>query len=69
MPSKYANWSNNPFLWSKEWFLDLAPKIGFKERGAPSNRRQPDFEEEIDGWWQSQNYRVGILPGLFNHQP
>ena len=69
MPCKYANWSNNPFLCSKEWFLDLAAKIGFKEMGTPSNRRQPDFEDEIDGWWQRQDYKVGILPGLFKHQP
>ena len=71
MPCKYANWSNNPFLCSKEWFLDLAAKVGFKEMGAPSNMRSPDFEEQIEagGWWQKQNYRVGILPGLFKHQP
>ena len=71
MPCKYANWSNTPFLCSKEWFLDLAAKVGFKEMGAPSNMRSPDFEEQIEagGWWQKQNYRVGILPGLFKHQP
>ena len=71
MPCKYANWSNNPFLCSKEWFLDLAAKVGFKEMGTPSNSRSPDFEEqvEINGWWQKQDYRVGILPGLFKHQP
>ena len=71
MSCKYANWSNNPFLCSKEWFLNLAAKVGFKEMDAPSNSRSPDFEEQIenDGWWQKQNYRMGILPGLFKHQP
>ena len=71
MSSQYANWSNNPFLCKKEWFLDLAAKIGFKEMIAPSNSRSPDFEEQMDtnGWWQKQDYRVGILPGLFIHQP
>ena len=71
MPCEYANWSNNPFLCNKEWFLDLAAQVGFKEMGTPSNSRSPDFEEqiEINGWWQKQDYRVGILPGLFKHQP
>ncbi len=71
MSCKYANWSNNPFLCSKDWFLELAAQIGFKEMGSPSNTRSPDFEEQIeaDGWWQKQDYRMGILPGLFKHQP
>jgi hypothetical protein len=71
MSCKYANWSNNPFLCSKNWFLELAAKVGFKEMGAPSNSRNPDFEEQIEanGWWQKQDYRMGILPGLFRHQP
>ena len=70
MDSKYANWSNNPFLCSKEWFLELARKIGFTVMGDPSNSRSPDFEEQVEahGWWQQQDYRMGILPGLFKHQ-
>jgi hypothetical protein len=38
---------------------------------SPPNQRNPDFEEQIaiDNWWQKQDYRVGILPGLFKHQP
>ena len=71
MPCQYANWANNPFLCSKEWFLELADKVGFKEMISPSNSRSPDFEQqiEINRWWQKQDYRVGILPGLFVHQP
>ena len=70
MSCQYANWSNNPFLCSKEWFLELARKIGFTVMGNPPNGRSPDFEEQVEanGWWQQQNYRVGILPGLFKHQ-
>ena len=70
MSCKYANWSNNPFLCSKEWFLELARKIGFTVMGDPSNSRSPDFEEQVEahGWWQQQDYRMGILPGLFKHQ-
>ena len=70
MSCQHANWSNNPFLCSKEWFLELADKVGFKEMISPSNSRSPDFEEQIGAnkWWQKQNYMMGILPGLFVHQ-
>jgi len=71
MSCQYANWSNNPFLCSKEWFLELAVKVGFTEMISPPNSRSPDFEESVEAnaWWQKQNYMVGILPGLFKHQP
>jgi len=71
MPCQYANWSNNPFLCRKEWFLEMAFKLGFTEMTSPPNSRSPDFEEqvEVNGWWQKQDYKVGILPGLFIHQP
>ena len=70
MDCKYANWSNNPFLCSKEWFLELAVKVGFIEMSSPPNSRSPDFEEQVGAneWWQQQDYRMGILPGLFKHQ-
>ena len=70
MDCKYANWSNNPFLCSKEWFLELAVKVGFIEMTSPPNSRSPDFEEQVGAneWWQQQDYRMGILPGLFKHQ-
>ena len=71
MSCQYANWSNNPFLCSKEWFLEFAVKMSFKEMISPSNSRSPDFEEQVavGNKWQKQDYRVGILSGLFVHQP
>ena len=75
MSCRYANWSNNPFLCKADWFLKLAnlklAKLrGFNEMGTAPNQRNPDFEEQIEseGWWQKQDYKVGILPGLFIHQ-
>ena len=72
MSCKHANWSNNPFLCKKDWFLKVAKNIGFdvSEDLKPSNQRSPDFEEQmaLENWWQKQDYRVGILPGLFIHQ-
>ena len=67
---QYANWSNNPFLCKKEWFLEVAALRDFTVMKNPANSRSPDFEEQmaINGWWQKQDYKVGILPGLFLHQ-
>ena len=72
MSCKNAGWSNNPFLCRKEWFLEIATTIGFdlSQPLRPSNMRNPDFEEQIGiKYWVEQNYKVGILPGLFIHQP
>ena len=70
MSCRYANWSNNPFLCKVDWFLKLAKSRGFNEMESAPNQRNPDFEEQIEseGWWQKQDYKVGILPGLFIHQ-
>ena len=70
MSCQYANWSNNPFLCKKEWFLKVAALRDFTVMKNPANSRSPDFEEQmaINGWWQKQDYKVGILLGLFLHQ-
>ena len=70
MSCRYANWSNNPFLCKVDWFLKLAKSRGFNEMENAPNQRNPDFEEQVEseGWWQKQDYKVGILPGLFIHQ-
>ena len=70
MDCKYANWNNNPFLCSKKWFSEVAVKVGYTDMGSPPNSRNPDFEEQVavEEWWQQQDYRMGILPGLFKHQ-
>ena len=72
MTCKNVGWSNNPFLCRKEWFLEIATTIGFdlSEPKPPSNGRNPDFEEQIGvKYWAEQDYKIGILPGLFTHQP
>ena len=69
MLSKDAGWSNNPFLCKKEWFLELAYKIGFEEMEHAPNDRNPDFEQQLQpDNWHDENYKIGILPGLFAHQ-
>lgn len=69
MDAKYFNWSNNPFLCKKEWFLQIAKLINFDVMESVTNSRDPDFEEQMDGWWQKQPYFGGVLSGLFVHQP
>ena len=71
MSCKNAGWSNNPFLCRKEWFLEIATTIGFdlSNPAPPANQRSPDFEEQIGiKYWPEQNYKVGIVQGLFTHQ-
>jgi len=56
--SKYANQTNNPCLYKKEFYLkNIAPFAG---QGV-------DLEGKIDGWWQEQNFTVAHGEGLFTH--
>jgi hypothetical protein len=56
--SKYANQTNNPCLYKKEFYLkNIAPFAG---QGI-------DLEGKIDGWWQEQNFTVAHGEGLFTH--
>ena len=68
MSAEYFNWSNNPFLCRKDWFLDIARSRDFDVMEKIANSRSPDFEEQMDGWWQKQPYFGGILSGIFLHQ-
>ena len=56
--SKYANQTNNPCLYKKEFYLkNIAPFAG---EGI-------DLEGKIDGWWQEQDFTVAHGEGLFTH--
>ena len=68
MSTEHFNWSNNPFLCGKDWFLNIARSRGFDEMEKVANSRNPDFEEQMNGWWQEQPYFGGILTGIFTHQ-
>lgn len=56
--SKYANQTNNPCLYKKEFYL---------ENIAPFAGQGVDLEGKIDGWWQEQNFTVAHGEGLFTH--
>lgn len=56
--AKYANQTNNPCLYKKEFYLkNIAPFAG---EGI-------DLEGKIDGWWQEQDFTVAHGEGLFTH--
>jgi len=58
--SKYANYTNNPVLYDREWFLkNITTEI--KDSIGRNN------EKNIQAWWEHQEYKIGQGEGLFRH--
>jgi hypothetical protein len=56
--SRYGNWTNNPCLYKKQFYLDtIEPFMG---EGI-------DLERKIAFWWPRQDFKVGHNEGLFKH--
>lgn len=56
--SRYGNWTNNPCLYKKEFYLNtIEPFMG---EGI-------DLERKIAYWWPRQNFKVAHGDGLFKH--
>jgi hypothetical protein len=56
--SRYANWTNNPCMYKKEFYLDVVKP--FAGEGIA-------LEGKISKWWAKQNYKVAHGEGLFKH--
>jgi hypothetical protein len=56
--SRYGNWTNNPCLYKKQFYLDVVKP--FAGEGIA-------LEGNISKWWAQQNYKVGHNEGLFMH--
>jgi hypothetical protein len=57
--SKYANFSNNPCLYNRDFFIKtVKPFVG---EGI-------DLEGKISHWWNRQNFNVAHGRGLFTHK-
>ena len=56
--SRYGNWTNNPCLYKKQFYLDIVHP--FAGEGIA-------LEGNISKWWAQQNYKVGHNDGLFMH--
>lgn len=56
--SRYGNWTNNPCLYKKQFYLDVIEP--FMGEGI-------DLERKIAYWWPRQDFKIGHNEGLFKH--
>lgn len=56
--SRWANWTNNPFLIKKKFYL---------EKLTPFAGTSVHFEKNIAAWWVKQNFKIAQGEGLFTH--
>jgi hypothetical protein len=56
--SRYGNWTNNPCLYKKQFYLDVVRPFAGEGIGLEGN---------IGKWWAEQQYKVGHNEGLFRH--
>jgi hypothetical protein len=56
--SRYGNWTNNPCLYKKQFYLDVVRPFAGEGIGLEGN---------IGKWWVNQTYKVGHNDGLFMH--
>ncbi len=56
--SRYGNWTNNPCLYKKQFYLDVVRPFAGEGIGLEGN---------ISKWWAQQQYKVGHNEGLFKH--
>jgi PHD/YefM family antitoxin component YafN of YafNO toxin-antitoxin module len=56
--SRYGNWTNNPCLYRKQFYLDIV---------RPFAGEGISLEGNISKWWAQQNYSVAHGEGLFKH--
>jgi hypothetical protein len=56
--SRWGNWTNNPCLYKKQFYLDTVSN--FAGDGIA-------LEGNISRWWAKQNYKVAHGEGLFKH--
>jgi hypothetical protein len=56
--SRYANWTNNPCMYKKEFYIKIVPEFAGE---------YIDLEGNISKWWARQSFRVAHGEGLFKH--
>jgi len=57
--SRYGNWTNNPCMYKKQFYLDIV---------KPFTGGGIDLEGNISKWWCESNYMVAHGSGLFTHE-
>jgi len=58
--SRWGNWTNNPCLYKKQFYIDSVSM--FKDEN-----NQITSEGEVAVWWANQEYKVAHGEGLFKH--
>jgi hypothetical protein len=56
--SRWGNWTNNPTLYKKQFYLDIV---------TPFAGDGISLEGNISKWWAKKNYKVAHGEGLFKH--
>lgn len=56
--SRWANWTNNPYLVRKAFLLETV---------IPFSGETASLERNIAAWWVKQNFRIAQGEGLFKH--
>lgn len=56
--SRWANWTNNPYLVKKNFLLNTI---------IPFSGETASLERNIASWWVKQNFRIAQGEGLFKH--
>ncbi len=56
--SRYGNWTNNPCMYKKQFYLDVVKPFAGEGIGLEGN---------ISKWWAQQNYGVAHGEGLFKN--
>ena len=60
LESKYANYTENPCIYSREWYIkNLYEYNKISNRGAEVN---------VQNFWEKQNFNVGLGEGIFTHK-
>jgi hypothetical protein len=58
--SRWGNWTNNPCLFRKSFYLDVVNNF--------TNNQDLLLEPSISKWWANQNFKVAHGEGLFTHK-
>ena len=56
--SKYGNFTNNPTLYRREFYLNVV---------SPFVSENFEPESKIQSWWENQEFKVAQGEGLFTH--
>lgn len=59
LKSKYANYTENPCLYKREWYIkNIYPHNQIDDRGAELN---------VQKMWEKRDFNIGICEGIFTH--